>query len=166
MSLHPNGPSRPLALVATAAVLGTAACGSAGSGAVTASDPAVGANPGDSVALYVDLDNDGSSDELVSASCDCAAQTSLHLTEDRGGVMLMMETEAIALPAGERTTLLPGGPHVMLEGLDAPLTAGSTIEVTLGFEHSDDIVLEVPVVALEDLAERVGTAEPVGGGGG
>ena len=60
MSPQPIGPSRPLAIVATAAVLGTVACGSAGSGAVTASDPAVGANPGDSVALYVDLDNAGS----------------------------------------------------------------------------------------------------------
>ncbi len=154
----PTRSVRPLAVVAATALLGTVACGGSDPGAVTASEPAVGANPGDAVALYVDLDNDGSADELVSATCDCAAQASLHVTEDRGGILLMVEAESIELPAGERTTLRPGGPHVMLEGLDAPLTAGSTIEVTLGFEHSDDIVLEVPVVALEELAERVDTA--------
>ncbi|MGI9578681.1 MAG: copper chaperone PCu(A)C [Microthrixaceae bacterium] len=161
---------RSLTVLTTAATVGAtlAMVGCSGNGeSITATDAAVGANPGDAAALYVELTNDGEDDQLVSARCDCAGKASLHLTEDRDGVLLMVESETIELPSGERETLRPGGPHVMLEDLDAPLTAGSTVEVTLGFENAEDIVIDVPVVALEDLAERVENADaaPTAGSG-
>ena len=155
MSRPPVRPARSLGLLAVSVLVASVAPACSTGGGITASDPAVGANPGDSAALYVELLSEGRSDELVSARCDCARRSSLHLTEDRDGILIMAETGSIELPQGKATTLLPGGPHVMLEDLEAPLTAGSTVEVTLGFEHSADVVLEVPVVGLEDLAERV-----------
>ena len=131
-------------------------CGSAaGGGSVVASNAAVGANPGDDAALYVDLSNQGGDDVLVSAACACAAATSLHTTEDRDGILLMVESPGMDLPAGEEVELTPGGPHVMLEDLEEPLSTGSSIEVTLSFENSPDLLLDVPVVALEELAGRI-----------
>ena len=135
-------------------MVGGTACGD-NTTSVNASNAAVGANPGDSAALYMELTTDGGTDRLVSARCDCAATTSLHVTEDRDGVLLMVPTESMELPAGTTVDLSPGGSHVMLEDLETPLLAGSTVEVTLGFENSPELVLEVPVVALEELAERV-----------
>lgn len=118
-------------------------------------DPAVGAVPGESAAVYLSLDNDGADDALVAARCDCSSKVSLHVTEDHGGVHLMVAAEHIDLPSGETTVLEPGQSHLMLEGLDAPLTAGSSITVTLEFEHGGEQTLEVPVVPLSELAERV-----------
>lgn len=142
-------------IAAATSLIGATSCADAGAGSLSASNPAVGANPGDSAALYVELDNDGATDTLLSARCNCSDTTSLHLTEDRDGILLMVESDAIGLPGQTRTELRPGGSHVMLEDLEAPLTAGSTVEVTLSFERSPELVLEVPVVALEELAERV-----------
>lgn len=148
-------------MTATAvALVGATACADGGEGSLRASNPAVGANPGDSAALYIELDNDGDSDTLLSASCDCTETASLHVTEDRDGILLMVESDAIDLPGQSRTELRPGGSHVMLEDLEEPLTAGSTVEVVLSFERSPELVLEVPVVALQELAERAaGTPE-------
>ena len=147
-------------------VAGGTACTDGGP-AVRAADAAVGANPGDSAALYVDLTAEGSDDRLTSATCDCARSTSLHVTEDRYGILLMLSTTSIELPAGDTVDLSPGGSHVMLEDLDSPLIAGSTIEVTLGFERSPELLLDVPVVALEELAERVtAPGDPGDGAGG
>lgn len=149
-----------LITLTAATVLGTGACAGPGASSVQAAEAAVGANPGDSAALYVELDNRGGDDELVSASCDCTDETSLHLTEDRDGVMLMVRTDAIDLPGGERVELLPGGAHVMLEELDVPLERGSSVQVTLSFEESADLELDVPVVSLSALAERVERTDP------
>ncbi|MCP4435151.1 MAG: copper chaperone PCu(A)C [Actinomycetia bacterium] len=132
------------------------ACGSVANGGVEASNAAVGANPGDSAALYVDLSNTGNADDsLVAAECDCAGTTSLHVTEDRDGILLMLGADSVTLPAHETTSLHPGGTHVMLEGLAQPLEAGQQVDVTLEFADSEPITLEAPVVPLQELAERV-----------
>ena len=59
--------------------------------------------------------------------------------DDMGmGGMTMREVARIPLPAGEAVTLEPGGYHVMLLELAAPLTAGQTFPVTLTFEEARD----------------------------
>lgn len=139
------------------AVLGaaTAACSGDGASALRTSDQVVGANPGESAALYVDIANHGDvEDSLLGASCTCAERTSLHVTEDRDGILMMAPTDELDLPAGTTVELHPGGSHIMLEGLQGPLTAGSTVEVSLEFARSTPIAMEVPVVPLEDLPDR------------
>lgn len=118
-------------------------------------DPVVGAVPGDSAAVYLSIENSGDDDALVAASCDCAGSTSLHLTEDRDGILLMVAADRLDVPSGETTVLDPGRSHLMLEDLAAPLEAGSSIELTLEFEHGGERTVEVPVVPLDELAERV-----------
>lgn len=53
-----------------------------------------------------------------------------------GDTMTMQEVDQIDLPAGESVKLEPGAYHVMLLDLAAPLEAGTTIAVTLTFEHA------------------------------
>ncbi len=60
-------------------------------------------------------------------------------------VMQMRQVERIALPAGETVALEPGGYHVMLLDLAAPLEIGDTFELTLDFETAPDQVVTVEV---------------------
>lgn len=52
--------------------------------------------------------------------------------------MTMREVDSIELPAGEMVELKPGGYHVMLIDLVAPLEVGDEIELTLTFEKAGD----------------------------
>jgi copper(I)-binding protein len=56
-----------------------------------------------------------------------------------GGMMTMREIGAIALPAGKMVLLQPGGLHVMLLELAAPLELGATFTAVLEFAVSDPI---------------------------
>jgi hypothetical protein len=51
------------------------------------------------------------------------------------GTMQMREVDAIDVPAGAKVRLKPGGYHIMLVDLAAPLATGSKVKVTLDFEH-------------------------------
>ena len=61
------------------------------------------------------------------------------------GEMVMREVEAIEIPAGEMVMLMPGGYHVMLIDLVAPLEIGQTFDVVLAFENAGDVVVPVEV---------------------
>lgn len=61
------------------------------------------------------------------------------------GQMTMQPVDSIELPAGEAVTLEPGGYHIMLIDLVAPLEAGQEIEVTLTFENAGERTITVPV---------------------
>lgn len=67
-------------------------------------------------------------------------------TETTMGGMTMQEIDSIALPAGQTVALEPGGYHVMLLGLSAPLETGATIELTLTLDKAGTVVVEVPVL--------------------
>jgi copper(I)-binding protein len=63
-----------------------------------------------------------------------------------GGEMTMREVDHIDLVAGVPLELAPGGYHVMIIDLVAPLEIGSSISITLSFETAGDIVVDVPVL--------------------
>ncbi len=131
------------------------ACTRTDAPALRASDPVAGAVEGDAAAVYFALHNDDDREHrLQGVRCECAERASLHLTEDLDGVSMMTAVDAIAVPAGETVELRPGGSHIMLEGLRAPLREGSTIEVSLELDRGEPVELEVPIVALESLNER------------
>lgn len=60
--------------------------------------------------------------------------------------MTMQEVDEIALPAGEAVSLAPGGYHIMLMKLVAPLKVGTEITVTLTFKNAGDVQVTVPVL--------------------
>ena len=87
-------------------------------------------------------------DELVSASVDSsvAMETQIHETvENDAGEMSMQEVESIPVAAGEQLELAPGGYHIMLMGLAAPLEVGTTIDVTLTMASGATVTVSAEV---------------------
>ena len=60
--------------------------------------------------------------------------------------MKMQEVDRIDLPAGTAVSLKPGGYHIMLMELAAPLQTGAKITVTLKFENAGEKTVEFPVM--------------------
>lgn len=87
----------------------------------------------------------GGSGEM--SGTDTGAMSGTETGEMAGmGEMMMRELEdGLALPAGEPVVLQPGGYHIMLIDLAAPLEIGQEIEVTLEFEQADPVTLTVEV---------------------
>lgn len=89
-------------------------------------------------AVYMVLKNESKSDQaLVGASvpASVAMETQVHETVmGSGGTMQMQEVDQIAIPAKSTVKLEPGGYHIMLMKLAAPLQTGSKVKVTLEFE--------------------------------
>lgn len=101
-------------------------------------------------AAYLAIENRGdAADRLLSASTPAAERAELHTHIHEGGVMKMREVEGgIELPAGEQVFLAPGGLHVMLMGLKAPLKEGERFPLTLTFEKAGELQVEVAVEAI------------------
>ena len=104
-------------------------------------------------AVYLTITNDGGPDRLVGVSSP-AGDASLHSTSTQGGVMRMRPVEAVEIPAGSTVTLEPGGTHVMLAGLEAPLAAGTTFPLMLDFKRSEDQQVEVTVRSMAADGDR------------
>lgn len=119
---------------------------------VQSSAPIAGASQ-----LVLDIDNVGDGDDrLLAARTDVALAIEVHLTEiDDSGRAVMRLLEHVELPAGSRTRFRPGGLHLMLVVPDSSVTVGGTFAMTLEFERSDPVTLEVTVVELLDLLERI-----------
>lgn len=87
-------------------------------------------------------------DRLVSATTPIAREVQIHTMNMDGGVMRMRPVEGgLAIPAGGRVVLQPGGLHLMFMELSAPLVAGSTFPVTLRFANAGDIKVEFNIEA-------------------
>ena len=96
---------------------------------------------------FLRLRNRGGADRLMAASSPAAAEVELHEMAMDGDVMRMRQVEGIALPAGGTVELQPGGLHLMLTGLKAPLKAGSRVPLTLRFEKAGELAVQVEVKA-------------------
>jgi len=96
-----------------------------------------------SSAGYLTIRNNGTdNDWLVAATSDLARKTELHSMTMDNGVMRMRQVEGgIPVPAGGTVTLAPGGFHIMLIGLKAPLHAGQGYDVTLDFRHAGPMTI-------------------------
>jgi hypothetical protein len=107
-------------------------------------------------AAYVTVENrGGTEDRLVAAKSPAAATVVLHRSAEESGVATMRPLERAAVPAGGRLEMRPGGAHLMLMGLSAPLQAGTRVPLTLVFEKAGAIVIEVEIAPL-------GAAGPIG----
>lgn len=94
---------------------------------------------------YVRLVGGAASDRLVAARTDIAARVELHTMSMDGNIMRMRQVDAVAVPAGQTVELKPGGLHLMLMDLKAPLVAGSQFALTLQFEKAGDVKVDVQV---------------------
>lgn len=100
-------------------------------------------------AAFMTLHNVGKQrDRLVSAKAAIAASVEMHNHVMEGGVARMREVSGIEVPAGGKVELKPGGYHLMLFGLKAPLKEGTSVPLDLRFERSGTVRVNLPVMAL------------------
>lgn len=89
---------------------------------------------------------------LLGGASPAAGVVEIHEMVLQDDVMRMRPVASLPLPAGQAVTLEPGGLHVMLMDLKAPLVAGSELPLTLRVRDSDgaesSLELQVPVRAL------------------
>lgn len=91
---------------------------------------------------------------LVGVSSPVAGVAEVHEMKLEGDVMKMRALPSLDLPAGKKVELKPGGYHVMLMDLKAPLAKDSTIPVTLLFKDAKGVESKL------ELKLPVGTAAP------
>ena len=137
------------AFVASAAAHGFKA------GDLTLRHPWTRATAGKVGAGYTIIVNSGkTADQLVSATTPVADKVEIHTMTMVGGVMKMRPLhDGVAIPAGGTAKLAPGGNHLMLIGLKAPLVEGTLVPLTLNFAKAGAVKVELKV-------EAAGAAEP------
>ncbi len=103
---------------------------------------------------FLTITNDGQTDDrLVTASSDIAGRMEIHEMVMNGDIMTMGPLEnGLPVPAGQTVTLEPGGYHLMLMHLAAPLVQGDTVEVTLTFQAAGDVTVPLSIQAFNARA--------------
>ena len=88
---------------------------------------------------------------LVSATSPVAGRAELHEMKMDGDVMRMRQLDSVEMKPGQPLQLKPGGHHLMLMELKAPLAPNTSIPVTLTFRTAKgeqrQLALQVPVSA-------------------
>lgn len=100
-------------------------------------------------AVFVSFANPSPEDRvLVKADCgDVAKKTELHEMKMEDGEMIMVEAKGgIPIPGEAHEHLAPGGPHIMLMGLNRELPVGSEeITCQLELDNGQEIEIVAPV---------------------
>ena len=98
-------------------------------------------------AAFMHIMNNGTeNDRLIAVRTDVAMMPELHTHIMEDGIAKMREVEGgFEILAGEATILERGGLHIMLMGLTRPMLHGEVITLTLVFEVSGEMTIEVPV---------------------
>ena len=138
------------ALLASALLL-LASCGQNGEPDIQPGNawarPTRGDAPG---AVYVAINNKGSADDrLIGAFTDRSAMAMVHQTELVDGIARMRMAGEINISAGQRIEMVPGGTHIMLQGLRSPLKTGDSFGLVLKFRKSGDKTVTVDVTKAE-----------------
>ena len=95
-------------------------------------------------AVFFVIRNTGSdADVLINAAAGISEKVEIHQTRIEGGIMTMRHVGRIDIPAGGMAMLKPGGFHIMFTGLHAPIRAGDHFPLTLTFEKSGTVEIEV-----------------------
>jgi hypothetical protein len=107
---------------------------------------------------FLTIENRGSTpDKLIGASADGAGKIEVHEMTTTNGVMKMRPVEGgLTIDPGKTVKLAPGGYHLMMMDLKAPLKQGDKLPVTLQFEKAGKVAVTFDV-------QGVGAAAPGGG---
>ena len=98
--------------------------------------------------VFGTLVNDGSADlSIVGGSTPVAARVEFHIHAMDGEVMTMRQLDTIDLKPGERTTLQPGGLHIMLIDLKQALKQGESFPLTLMTRDGTMLKFDVTVTS-------------------
>jgi copper(I)-binding protein len=105
--------------------------------------------PGAKIAAgYLTIRNAGPTDRLVSASSPAAEKVETHVTIKDGEVSRMRQVKGYGVPAKGTLELAPGGSHLMLVNIKAPLKEGDKVPLVLRFEKGGEVKTELAVRSL------------------
>lgn len=111
-------------------------------------------------AVYLTLTSPAS-DKLLAVSSPASTGAAVHEMQMDGNIMRMRELPGgLDLPAGQAVTLGPGGNHIMLTGLNAPLKQGQTVRLHLTFQTSPPVDVQAQVAALGAMKPPTAGAMP------
>ena len=99
-------------------------------------------------AAYMTIVNNGANNWVLEGLAgDIAKRVELHSHIDDDGVMRMRPVDFIEIKPGVSVVLKPGGLHVMLIGINAPLKAGERFPLILKSKEGGDVQIQVEVRA-------------------
>jgi len=112
--------------------------------------------PGAKIAAgYMTIRNGGKTpDKLVAASSSVAEKVETHVTVKDGDIFRMREVKGYDVPAGGSFELKPGGAHLMLVNVKAPLKEGDKVPLTLRFERAGEVKTTLQVGRLTDTGKH------------
>ena len=116
---------------------------------VTVQEPYVRLAPPNAPATgaFMVIKNSGDKDvKVVKADNPASKVTELHTHLNDGGVMRMRPVAAIEVKAKGEAVLQPGGLHVMMINLLAPLKEGDSVPITLTFDDGSSKKVDAKVV--------------------
>jgi copper(I)-binding protein len=125
-------------------------------GDLTVETPWARATPGKArsgVVYLTILNRSNAPDKLISISTSAAKRAEIHGSQMKGGMMTMQRFGSLTLRPKSSVLLRPGGLHVMLMGLKAPLKRGGNFDMTLKFEKAGLLTVNVVI-------EKIGARAP------
>ena len=116
---------------------------------VTVDEPYVRLAPPNAPATgaFMVIKNAGDKDvKVVKADNPASKSTELHTHLNENGVMKMRPVAAIDVKSKGEAVLKPGGLHVMLINLNAPMKEGDVVPITLTFDDGSSKKVDAKVV--------------------
>ena len=116
---------------------------------VSVQDPYVRLAPPNAAATgaFMVIRNTGDKDvKVVKADNPVSKATELHTHLNEGGVMKMRPVPAIEIKAKGEAVLRPGGLHVMMIDLKAPIKEGDSVPITLTFDDGSSKQVDAKVL--------------------
>jgi copper(I)-binding protein len=112
--------------------------------------------PGAKIAAgYMTIRNDAAApDRLIAATSPAAEKVETHVTMKEGDVFRMRQVKGYDVPARGSFELKPGGAHLMLVNIKAPLQEGAKVPLTLRFERAGEVKTELQVGRLTETPKR------------
>ncbi len=98
-------------------------------------------------AVYLTLIDHGAADTLTGVETPAAGMAMIHESYEEGGVSKMRMLDDVALTPDKPVQFKPGGLHIMLTDLPAPLKQGTTFPLTLSFGKAAPVTVTVKVLA-------------------
>ena len=103
---------------------------------------------------YLTIENKGTTpDKLLGGTSEVAASVEVHEMTMKNDIMIMRPVSGgLSIPPGKSVSLAPGGYHLMMMKLKAPLKEGDRVPVTLQFEKAGkvDIMFDVRGLGASD----------------
>jgi len=95
---------------------------------------------------YLTIRNRGKkNDTLLKVSTPLSESAEVHSTTKNSGATRKSRVWPVKIPGGGKVVLAPGGLHIKMTNLKAPLVKGKTVELTIWFIRAGKITVTAPI---------------------